>query len=431
MRYLPRGADGGAGLVLKRLGVAVAVGLAAAALSLVGLVVVRRLGAAAPRPILSLELPVQAVLASGSAPPVVLPPRGSLAVVADGGGVLAVHDADAVRPIASVAKAMTALVVLQAHPLAPGEEGPSLTLSDADVAVYRSQLAAGGSVVAVRAGERLSERQALLALLLPSANNLAVTLGRWVSGDDAAFVARLNAEAAHLGMSHTHFADASGFDPATVSTASDLVLLGRAVLGVPALADIVATRQATLPDGTVLRNLDTLLDTEPGWLGIKTGDSAAAGGCLLFAVRRPPPDAPPPAPSVTLVGAVLGQSDRAAALDAARAAVSSALAGYRAVDVRRWRPPVRGRLTAAWGDTVAVAVGPGDVGGREVLVTVRLGDAAPLAVAGAVEVPAPLAAEQPVGAAVVARVEGRRVRWPVVAAAPLPGPPWWWRLLHG
>src|SRR5207302_1877705 len=117
------------------------------------------------------------------------------------------------------------------------------------------------------------------------------------------------AQAIALGMRQTHFADPSGFDPATVSTAADLVRLGRAVLAVPALADIVATRQATLPDGTQLRNLDTLLDTEPGWLGIKTGDSDAAGGCLLFAARRPPSGSS--GPPVEVVGAVLGQPDRA------------------------------------------------------------------------------------------------------------------------
>lgn len=322
-----------------------------------GIATVVRVSAAPPPPALSLTVPTTFVPVPGPPPPVHQPPQGSLALQGLGRDI-ALLDADTPRPIASVAKAMTAYVVLQAHPLADRlDEGPVLTLTEADVADYRAVFAAGGSSLPVALGERLTERQMLLGLLLPSANNFADTLGRWVSGSVGQFVARLNSEAAALGMSHTHFADANGFSDQTVASASDLVVLGRKVLEVPALAALVATQHATLPDGTQLDNLDTLLATEPGWLGIKTGNTDAAGGCLLFAARRPVGSS-----TVTLVGAVLGQTDLHAALDAAKTAVDTGFMGYAA-----WSgddaPGASGMVTTRWGESSAVHVAPngGDV----------------------------------------------------------------------
>src|SRR6185312_5296957 len=84
--------------------------------------------------------------------------------------------------IASVAKVMTAYLVLRDHPLRPGEEGPTITLTDADVADTERRRGQQESIVSVAAGEQLTERQALQALLLPSANNIAAVLARWSSG---------------------------------------------------------------------------------------------------------------------------------------------------------------------------------------------------------------------------------------------------------
>lgn len=429
MRELPReAATGLKRLLVVALGLGLLGGLAATAVAAYA-----RATAAVPAPRLSLSVPARFVPAPGDPPPIVVPPRGSLDLEADVGGRLAAREPDVVRPIASVAKAMTALVVVEAHPLGANDEGPTLTMTSADVALYHETVAQGGSAVPVRAGERFTERQALLALLLPSANNLAVTLGRWVSGSDAAFVARLNAEALRLGMENTHFADAAGFDPATVSTAADLVRLGRAVLAEPALAAIVATPEATLPDGTVVHNLDTLVGSEPGWLGIKTGDTAAAGGCLLFAARDRPFGSPATAPPVTVVGAVLGQTDRFAALDAARSAVRSALAGYVAVDIRHLRPSLEGTVGTAWGETTTVSPGAGETVAKGPTLTVRRGMALALEQRRGRIPAAPLRRGAVLGDnAVVALLDESTVaRWPLVVDAPLDGPSLWWRLVHG
>src|SRR5438445_6159269 len=116
--------------------------------------------------------------------------------------------------IASVAKVMTAYLVLRDHPLRLGEDGPTITLTDADVADTDRRRGQHESVVSIAGGEQLTERQALEALLLPSANNIAEVLARWDSGSAERFVARMNAAARSLGMTHTRYADPSGYDDA-------------------------------------------------------------------------------------------------------------------------------------------------------------------------------------------------------------------------
>ena len=185
-------------------------------------------------------------------------------------------------PIASVAKLMTAYVVLLDHPLPVGGSGPEITVQSAEAAAYPSQAGAGDSLVPVAAGETLTERQALEALLLPSADNMAWILARWDAGGQAAFVARMNDTARRLGMTATSYTDPSGLDASTTSTAADQVRLGMAAMRVPALAAITAMPTALVPVAGVVRNYNTLLGQD-GIVGLKTGSTAAAGGCLLVA----------------------------------------------------------------------------------------------------------------------------------------------------
>ena len=116
---------------------------------------------------------------------------------------------------------MTALVILRDRPLRPGEPGPSVTFAAADVTDWAQQKAAGNSVVEVREGERMTEFQLLEALLVPSGDNIADRLARWDAGSISAFVARMNRTAAGWNLASTHYADASGVDPGSASTATD------------------------------------------------------------------------------------------------------------------------------------------------------------------------------------------------------------------
>jgi D-alanyl-D-alanine carboxypeptidase (penicillin-binding protein 5/6) len=177
---------------------------------------------------------------------------------------------------------MTAYVILLDHPLRGDGPGPEITVEPSEAAAYPAQARDGDSLVAVAAGEKISERQALEALLLPSADNMAWILARWDAGSQAAFIARMNATARRLGMTGTSYTDPSGLDSATTSTAADQVRLGMAAMHVPALAAIVGMPTAVVPVAGAIRNTNTLLGQD-GIVGLKTGSTQAAGGCILIA----------------------------------------------------------------------------------------------------------------------------------------------------
>lgn len=187
-------------------------------------------------------------------------------------------------PIASLAKVATALVVLRDHPLLGRGPGDLLRVSAAEAADYVARQGTGQSLLPVRAGEQLTERQALQGLLLPSADNIADVLARW-DGGRARVLARMNALARRAGARHTRYTDPSGLDPSTVSTADDQARIARLALASPALMSVVAERSAVLPVAGLVRNYNALLSREDVF-GIKTGSTTAAGGCLLFAARQ-------------------------------------------------------------------------------------------------------------------------------------------------
>jgi D-alanyl-D-alanine carboxypeptidase (penicillin-binding protein 5/6) len=212
------------------------------------------------------------------------PTQGQAAIAIPGFG----HSASGLPvevPIASVAKVMTAYVVLRDFPLNGNESGFTLTFDRADVLDAAAARADGQSYVPVQVGETMSERQALEALLLPSANNVARALADHVAGDVGAFLERMNAEAAALHMSHTAYTDPSGLDPTTVSTAADQLRLARAAMRNPTFAAIVAMSNTRIPFAGTITNTDALLGHD-GFVGIKTGSTDAAGGCFMFEARQ-------------------------------------------------------------------------------------------------------------------------------------------------
>jgi D-alanyl-D-alanine carboxypeptidase (penicillin-binding protein 5/6) len=210
------------------------------------------------------------------------PASGVSAAGVSGIGALPGPGASRPVPIASVAKVMTAYIILRDHPLGTAEPGPAIVVRPGEAAAYPAQVRNGDSLVPVTAGEQLTERQALEALLLPSADNMAWILARWDAGSRAAFTARMNTTARRLGMTDTHYTDPSGLSASTTSTAADQVRLGMAAMREPALAQIVALRSAVIPVADVVRNYNTLLGQD-GIVGLKTGSDTAADGCVLLA----------------------------------------------------------------------------------------------------------------------------------------------------
>jgi D-alanyl-D-alanine carboxypeptidase (penicillin-binding protein 5/6) len=222
----------------------------------------------------------------GPAPVLAWPAGGEAAIAVTGLGGFTAARSQVESPIASIAKLMTAYLVLRDHPLGPGQSGFVLTVSAADVAEYDARAADAQSVVPVVLGERLSEFDLLEALLVPSANNAAVMLAIADAGSQSAFVAKMNAEAKLLDMARTHYSDPSGFAASTVSTAADQLRLAKIALADPVIARIVALRTVALPVAGVVSNYDHLLGID-GFVGAKTGSDSTAGGCFVFAdVRR-------------------------------------------------------------------------------------------------------------------------------------------------
>jgi serine-type D-Ala-D-Ala carboxypeptidase (penicillin-binding protein 5/6) len=204
-------------------------------------------------------------------------------------------------PIASVAKVMTAYVVLKHYPLHADDGGPRFLVGQDEVADTETRRRDGQSIVAVRAGEQLTERDALMAILLPSANNIAMLVARQVSGSVASFVAEMNRTARALGMSRTTYTDPSGYDDGTVSTALDQLRLAQVVAKDETLAEMMATRTYWLPVAGEVNNTNALLGHD-GFVGMKTGSDEAAGGCLMFRAVWPTESG-----NRSVIGVVLGQ----------------------------------------------------------------------------------------------------------------------------
>jgi D-alanyl-D-alanine carboxypeptidase (penicillin-binding protein 5/6) len=227
-------------------------------------------------------MPSRVTARNGPLGAVAWPASGVSAADISGIGVLPGPGASRPVPIASVAKVMTAYIILRDHPLGAGEPGPPIVVRPEEAAAYQAQARNGDSLVAVTAGEQLTERQALEALLLPSADNIAWILARWDARSQAAFTAQMNTTARQLGMTDTHYTDPSGLAASTTSTAADQVRLGMAAMSKPSLKEIVALRSAVIPVAGLVRNTNTLLGQD-GITGLKTGSDTAAGGCILLA----------------------------------------------------------------------------------------------------------------------------------------------------
>jgi D-alanyl-D-alanine carboxypeptidase (penicillin-binding protein 5/6) len=349
------------------------------------------------------------------------PSQGQAAIGIEGTGVLGVHGAGKGTALASVTKLMTAYIVLHDHPLASGQTGPDIPISAADVGTYQQEHAAGDSVVAVSAGEQLSELQALEALLIPSGDNIATLLASWDAGSEAAFVTKMNAAAKSLGLTDTHYADASGVTTGTESTAAAQVRLAMDDMALPAFRAVVDMPQVTLPVAGVQYNVDAELGKH-GIVGIKTGYTTVAGGCFVFAANAVIAGA-----SRLIVGAVLRQfatpaqpSALTAAFDASIALLTSAEHGLETSTVVHTGETL-GHLHAPWASPVAL------VATRTVTLTGLAGQRATTTVTLPSSISAPLPAHTTLGTAVV-RLGSQRVSVQLMTSRALAAASLGWRL---
>ncbi|MDN3352240.1 D-alanyl-D-alanine carboxypeptidase [Actinomadura sp. DC4] len=246
------------------------------------------------------------------------PSVGQAVVEVDGLGRMGSSGSLQPTPTASVAKVMTAYVFLKDHPLPSGQEGPTYRVSPEEAARLPWRIAREETHVDVVANQPFTEREALEALMIVSANNIAHEIARWDSGGDVPFVAKMNAMARRLGMTATRYTDPSGFDATTVSTAADQVRLFRAAMRIPAFTEVVSKSTFTPRTGGQTRSGGNTLLGSYGVIGGKTGFTSQAGANYVFAARSA---------GKLLVGAVMAQpqaSSPAVAVSAAQPLIQAA-----------------------------------------------------------------------------------------------------------
>lgn len=207
------------------------------------------------------------------------PSAAAAYLVAVDGEVRWERHADARRAPASLAKLMSALLVLEDAGL------------DDEVAVSRNAAAARGSRLGLREGERVAAHGLLAAMLVGSANDACLALAER-RGSTAAFVARMNARAAQLGLRATRFGDPCGFDSDHQhSTARDLARLAERFMAQPQLAALAGSAEievATAGRARVfkVKNTNVLIEHFPGTTGVKTGQTRRAGHNLIVLAER-------------------------------------------------------------------------------------------------------------------------------------------------
>ncbi len=324
--------------------------------------------------------------------------RAAILVDARDGHVLYRRAPRARRPIASATKLMTALLAIEKLPLAK-----RLTAPKYDAGPLESQ-------IHLRPGERMSVADLMRALLLESANDAAVTLARGVAGSVPAFVQRMNARARALGLRDTHFSNPIGLDqPGNYSSAYDLSLLARRLLGNDTFATIVDQPSARLTTGArprIVDNRNDLVARFPWIDGVKTGHTQTAGYVLVGAGQRR---------GVRLVSVVLGEPSEAGRDSDTLALMSYGFARYHRIRPLRASVPVATADVRYYGDRDVGLTVP-----RDVALVIRRGERVRVSVSAPGEVEGPLRAGARVGSARIFN-GGRLVRIaPLVTAGGVP-----------
>ncbi|WP_079178789.1 serine hydrolase [Streptomyces humi] len=211
------------------------------------------------------------------------PAEGQAALDVQGIGSFGSSGAQKPVPIASVAKVMTAYIILRDHPLKSGAAGPKIKI---DQAAQDQANAGQESTVDVTAGDSITQREALESILIASANNVARLLARWDAGSEKSFVAKMNTTAKKLGMTNTTYTDPSGLTNSTVSTAVDQVKLAKAAMASePAFREVAAMMSYDDYKGVNHGNWNQLVGHN-NVVGIKTGTTTSALGNLVFAAKK-------------------------------------------------------------------------------------------------------------------------------------------------
>ena len=315
--------------------------------------------------------------------------------------------------MASLAKLITIVVSLDAHPYDPNDEA-TYTLGAKDVGYYRQVLAQDGSTAPVVEGVKLTRYQMMQLMMLPSANNYALSYVDWIFGSMETFRKEAQAYFDKHKLESIRLNEPSGLDLNNVATASDLSQIGQLALAYPVLAEIMAQQTAEIPGIGTIKNSNFFLG-ESGVRGMKTG-TTSAGRNLMLARDVTVGDR-----TVTFVITTLGQPSAEA-----RIAVNEALIAGVAGDVQEVTVATDGEVVGdatLWNGAEVQLLVKGSAS------TVLTLDEAAKRKAVFGEVRAGMNAGDKVGLLNIATPTGK-ISLPVVLAESIPEPDGWWRLTH-
>jgi D-alanyl-D-alanine carboxypeptidase (penicillin-binding protein 5/6) len=231
----------------------------------------------------------------------------------------------------------------------------------------------------------------------------------------ATYTAFANAHVKKLGMSQTTVTDASGFAPATVSTASDLVRLGDAALDNPVVTEIVQQPSATFPGFGTIRSTNRLLG-QAGIIGLKTGNTDEAGGCYLSAA-----DVAVNGKSVRVISAIMAAPNLPTALRDTLPIIQSTPSQFQTTRVVRAGQTV-GKVITAWGSSSNI------VADKTIAITAWSGTTIP-ALTSKSDVSLPANAGADIGGLELT-FQGKTESTDLKLAKQIAGPDAWWRLTH-
>jgi D-alanyl-D-alanine carboxypeptidase (penicillin-binding protein 5/6) len=266
-----------------------------------------------------------------------------------GAGIGAESGGGEKRPIASITKIITALVILDAKPLAPDEPGPTLTFSEADNDLYDKYFVLGATIHPMKIGSTMTQHDALETMLVVSASNYAEATSTWAFGSQDRFRSAARTWLAKNGLTDTTIVEPTGLDARNTSTPANLIALGTLAMAHPVVSDIVGSATLSVPGHPQSRNTNSFLGTD-GINGIKTGTLEASGACLLFSATVTVEATSTP---LSFIGVVLGASDQYTAGIAAEQIIDSVVAGFRSVPLVG-RGDVLGEYSTLWNDGALV-----------------------------------------------------------------------------
>lgn len=316
----------------------------------------------------ALTAPVPDPAVTTRAPEVPVPPAAAIALPAEGSSALTVAGADAYlgaeasgtwltsgtgepRPMASLTKLITALVVLDAHPLSSADDpGPAITFDKADHDLYDEYYVLGATIAAMPTGTTMSQRDAIATMLIPSASNYAEAVSTWAFGSQSRFLGAARDWLTANNLTSTTIVEPTGISSGNTSTPTDLLAIGRLAAANPAIAKIVATPTLSVPGPGFMVNTNALLGSD-GITGLKTGNLGENSYNLLYSASLEVGAGEP----LSVLGVVLGGSSRQAVNTSVLRTLSSIRGGFHEIPLATRGQEV-GTYSTPWGDEARMVI---------------------------------------------------------------------------